>query len=152
MPSYLSRRQFLSVVRHTLLVSVDLVVVNAQGEALLGYRNNRPAQHTWFVPGGKILKNERIPEAMRRIARSELNLPLEVSLHAGGSVAQANLPVRFMDLPQTHQLAIELAEAAKLLADPVAQVRVMDMLQVGEQYFFGVVAMVIPGEVAVNAV
>ena len=32
-----------------------------------------------------------------------------------------------------------------------AQVRVMDMLQVGESYFFGVVAMGIPGEVAVMA-
>jgi len=48
-------------------------------------------------------------------------------------------------------IPIELAEAAALLADPQAQVRVMDMLQVGESYFFGVVAMGIPGEVAVMA-
>jgi diacylglycerol kinase (ATP) len=45
-------------------------------------------------------------------------------------------------------ISVELAEAAKLLADPAAQVRVMDMLQVGDRYFFGVVAMGIPGEVA----
>ena len=48
-------------------------------------------------------------------------------------------------------VSVELAEAAKLLADPQAQLRVMDMLQVGDQYFFGVVAMGIPGEVAVMA-
>lgn len=48
-------------------------------------------------------------------------------------------------------ISVELAEAAKLLADPNAQLRVMDMLQVGESYFFGVVAMGIPGEVATMA-
>jgi diacylglycerol kinase (ATP) len=48
-------------------------------------------------------------------------------------------------------ISVELAEAAKLLADPNAQLCVMDMLQVGETYFFGVVAMGIPGEVAVMA-
>ena len=45
-------------------------------------------------------------------------------------------------------IPVELAEAAKLLADPNAQIRVMDMLQVVDSYFFGVVAMGIPGEVA----
>jgi diacylglycerol kinase (ATP) len=48
-------------------------------------------------------------------------------------------------------ISVDLAEAAKLLVDPNAQVRVMDMMQVGENYFFGVVAMGIPGEVAVMA-
>ena len=48
-------------------------------------------------------------------------------------------------------ISVDLAEAAKLLADPDAQVRVMDMLQVGDQYFFGVVAIGIPGEVATMA-
>ena len=48
-------------------------------------------------------------------------------------------------------IPIDPAEAAQLLADPHAQVRAMDMLQVGEVYFFGVVAMGIPGEVAALA-
>ena len=48
-------------------------------------------------------------------------------------------------------ISVELAEATKLLADPNAKVRVMDMLQVGDSYFFGVVAMGIPGEVAEKA-
>ena len=48
-------------------------------------------------------------------------------------------------------IPVDLAEAAKLLFGPDAQMRVMDMLQVGDSYFFGVVAMGIPGEVAVMA-
>ncbi len=56
-----------------------------------------------------------------------------------------NATSRMMGIPG------DLAEAAKLLASPEAQVRVMDMLQVGESYCFGVVAMGIPGEVAAMA-
>jgi diacylglycerol kinase family enzyme len=56
-----------------------------------------------------------------------------------------NATSRAMGIPN------ELAEAAKLLASPEAQVREMDMLQVGESYYFGVVAMGIPGEVAAMA-
>ncbi|MDP2000518.1 MAG: hypothetical protein Q8K22_13130 [Rhodoferax sp.] len=50
---------FLDVVNHTPLVAVDLVLVRGGHEVLLGLRNNRPAQGFWFVPGGRILKNER---------------------------------------------------------------------------------------------
>ena len=79
-----------------MLVSVDLIVVNSTGQALLGYRNNRPAQHTWFVPGGKILKNERIPEAIHRIAGNELGIDLRVALIPGGNISDSNIPVQFM--------------------------------------------------------
>ena len=48
-------------------------------------------------------------------------------------------------------IPVELAEAAKLLSSPNAGVRVMDMLELGDGYCFGVVAMGIPGEVAVMA-
>lgn len=96
MPAYLSRPQFLSVVRHALLVSVDLVVVNNSQQALLGYRKNRPAQHTWFVPGGRMRKNERIPEALQRVARDELGLEVRVTLDPGGAVSEANIPTRFL--------------------------------------------------------
>lgn len=45
----------------------------------------------------------------------------------------------------------ELAAAAELLVHPQATLRVMDMMQVGDSHFFGVIAMGIPGEVAVTA-
>jgi diacylglycerol kinase family enzyme len=48
-------------------------------------------------------------------------------------------------------IPIDLAEAATLFSSPDARVRVMDMLEVGDSYFFGVVAMGIPGEVAMMA-
>lgn len=71
---YLSHADLLTVVRLTPLVSVDLICRNACGEVLLGWRSNRPAQDAWFVPGGRILKDERVGEAVRRIAAVELGL------------------------------------------------------------------------------
>ncbi|EHY76320.1 NUDIX hydrolase [Stutzerimonas stutzeri ATCC 14405 = CCUG 16156] len=63
---------FRTVIASTPLVSIDLVVQNQQGEVLLGQRLNRPAQGGWFVPGGRILKNESLDGAFRRLAQGEL--------------------------------------------------------------------------------
>ncbi|HVL76288.1 MAG TPA: NUDIX domain-containing protein, partial [Noviherbaspirillum sp.] len=56
------------IVAATPLVSIDLVLTNERGQVLLGYRSNRPAQHCWFVPGGRIRKDESLEEAWGRIA------------------------------------------------------------------------------------
>jgi len=72
----LSAETFLGVVSATPLVAVDLVVVRGGTEVLLGLRNNRPAQGFWFVPGGRILKNEPIQTALARVASNELGLQL----------------------------------------------------------------------------
>jgi colanic acid biosynthesis protein WcaH len=68
---------FLTVVEATPLVSVDLLVRDDTGAVLLGWRTNRPAQGCWFVPGGRIQKNERIADALRRIAVREVGHVLE---------------------------------------------------------------------------
>lgn len=73
----LSDTDFLQVIAHTPLVSIDLIVRNAAGEVLLGKRENRPAQGAWFVPGGRIYKDERLAEAIARIVRTELGLPMD---------------------------------------------------------------------------
>lgn len=71
----LPESDFLQLVDHGPLVSIDLVVVRGGREVLLGQRNNRPAQGFWFVPGGRIYKNERLQDAMARVVGSELGLP-----------------------------------------------------------------------------
>ncbi len=75
-PALLNAENFLTVVSATPLVAVDLVVVRGGREVLLGLRNNRPAQGFWFVPGGRILKNEPIQTALTRVADKELALEL----------------------------------------------------------------------------
>lgn len=69
---FLSNADFTQVIANTPLVSIDLVVRNPQGEFLLGWRKNRPAKNYWFVPGGRIQKNERLEDAFVRLTEGEL--------------------------------------------------------------------------------
>jgi colanic acid biosynthesis protein WcaH len=71
----LSDDAFRTVIDSTPLVSIDLVVSNDCGEILLGERLNRPAQGTWFVPGGRVRKNERLDAAFERLTTDELGRP-----------------------------------------------------------------------------
>lgn len=73
----LARDDFKHVVALTPLVSIDLIVRNAAGDMLVGLRCNRPARGTWFVPGGRISKNETLDAAFRRICSDELGLHQE---------------------------------------------------------------------------
>lgn len=72
MINYLDSRSFLDVVRNTPLVSIDLVVMDNNGSVLLGQRKNAPAKNYWFVPGGRIYKNETLDMAFTRISQTEL--------------------------------------------------------------------------------
>ena len=74
---WLDAETFQTVVTSTPLISIDLLVENEQGEYLLGLRKNRPAQGYWFVPGGRVLKNESLDEAFKRITREELGIELK---------------------------------------------------------------------------
>jgi GDP-mannose mannosyl hydrolase len=49
------------------------------GRVLLGQRLNRPAQGFWFVPGGRILKDESLVGAFKRFTLDELGIELEIS-------------------------------------------------------------------------
>lgn len=71
---HLPLNDFATVVRSAPLVSIDLVVVRNHSHILLGQRSNRPAQGYWFVPGGRIYKNETMQQATQRIAESEIGI------------------------------------------------------------------------------
>lgn len=71
----LDKENFSRIIDATPLVSIDLIVQNERKEVLLGQRLNRPAQGYWFVPGGRIRKNEPLQQALSRIALNELGIP-----------------------------------------------------------------------------
>jgi len=70
---------FLQIIDATPLVAVDLILKNSDGLYFLGKRCNRPAQDYWFVPGGRVRKNERLADAMRRISIAELGVEVTFS-------------------------------------------------------------------------
>lgn len=69
---FLEQHTFSNVIKHTPLISIDLVVENEKGSFLLGQRLNKPAQNYWFVPGGRVQKNETLETAFLRLTQTEL--------------------------------------------------------------------------------
>ncbi|MFA5997302.1 MAG: NUDIX domain-containing protein [Candidatus Paceibacterota bacterium] len=54
-------------------VCVDMVI--KKGDSfLLAKRTNKPAQGQWFFPGGRVLKNEKLEDAVHRKLKQETGL------------------------------------------------------------------------------
>jgi colanic acid biosynthesis protein WcaH len=65
---------FKCVIEHTNLFAFDLVIKNNFNQVLLAKRENMPAKGFWFVPGGRVHKNEDLNDAFKRILSSETGL------------------------------------------------------------------------------
>jgi len=70
---------FLNVIDKTPLVSVDLII-EKNSMFLLGKRTNEPAEGYWFMPGGRILKDESIKDALSRILDKETGLDINYDI------------------------------------------------------------------------
>jgi len=77
LPGFVPKEQYLEIIKLTQIISADLIVFNNIGKVLLGKRTDEPAKNTWFVPGGRIRKNETFPTAVRRIIVQELGIILD---------------------------------------------------------------------------
>lgn len=73
-PLTLGPAELSTVVRLAPVVSVDLIIHNAQGQVLLGLRTDEPAKGYYFVPGSMIRKGERLHDAFARTLKDETNL------------------------------------------------------------------------------
>lgn len=76
---WLSDDTFKSIIQHTPLISIDLIVRNKAGEVLLGKRVNAPAKGYWFVPGGRVRKNETLDDAFVRLVKEELGIESSIT-------------------------------------------------------------------------
>jgi colanic acid biosynthesis protein WcaH len=76
--SFLDDATFKLIIDKTPLISIDLVVRNTAGEVLLGQRLNHPAQGFWFVPGGRVLKDESLVQAFKRLTLNELGVEIDI--------------------------------------------------------------------------
>lgn len=83
---------FQAIVDKTPLISIDLIVRDDAGLILLGQRLNRPARGFWFVPGGRILKDESLADAFKRLTLDELGVEIEI-----GSARYLGLYEHFYD-------------------------------------------------------
>jgi len=70
------------IVANVPIVSVDLIVRHEDG-VVLGKRTNRPGRGEWFVPGGRVHKDETLDAATHRIAEAELGVDVRIEEHLG---------------------------------------------------------------------
>ncbi len=68
--------KFKIIVDNTPLVSIDFIIENSEGNYLLGKRVNEPACGYWFMLGGRIFKNEKIEDAIKRLSKRNLTKKL----------------------------------------------------------------------------
>ena len=73
----LSMSDFRLAVKNTSIFTIDLILKNSLQKILLGLRKNPPAKGYWFVPGGRVYKNENLNEAFIRILNEETGLSIE---------------------------------------------------------------------------
>lgn len=70
--------QYMKIKEQMPLPCVDLLVIH-EGRLLLLLRNNEPGKDLWFTPGGRILRNETLEEAVKRVLEKETGLtPLSI--------------------------------------------------------------------------
>ena len=100
--------EFSKVVENTPLVSIDLVISDSSDAIVMGWRNNEPARHTWFVPGGRIRKNEKIATAFSRIMLSEIGLRTSIDEAQFGGVYEHLYTTNCFDVPSfgTHYIVL----------------------------------------------
>ncbi|MFB6255539.1 MAG: NUDIX domain-containing protein [Haloplanus sp.] len=70
------------IVDNVPIVSVDLIVRH-DGGVVLGKRMNEPGRGEWFVPGGRVRKDERLDAAVHRVAEAELGTDVTVERWLG---------------------------------------------------------------------
>lgn len=72
----LSLEDFKFVLSKTPLFAIDLLIKNDEEKFLLGLRKNSPAKNYYFVPGGRVFKDENLNDALKRISKSEIGIEL----------------------------------------------------------------------------
>jgi len=71
------KKEYLNVIKHTNLISIDLIIFDKENRVLVGKRKNNPAIGMYFVPGSRVYKSEKIKDAISRVCNFELGFVLE---------------------------------------------------------------------------
>jgi len=77
MTGFIPPEIYTSILEHTPIPCVDLIVMH-KGKVLMLFREMEPAKHEWFFPGGRVFKGEILEDTVKRKAREELGIEIEI--------------------------------------------------------------------------
>jgi hypothetical protein len=75
---WLPEEEFRAIYRRVPRLCVEVVIVEPERGVLLTLRDIPPNVGAWHIPGGTVLFGEPLVEAVKRVARDELKLEVEV--------------------------------------------------------------------------
>ena len=64
------------------IICVDCVVGH-EGKILLVRRKREPVKDHWWFPGGRLIKNERLEQAVKRIVKCETGIDIQPPIYLG---------------------------------------------------------------------
>lgn len=76
------RNEYKIIMENMPILCVDLIIQKDK-RILVGLRKDQPLKEEWWLPGGRIFKNERLREAVIRKAKEELNLKVIIEKELG---------------------------------------------------------------------
>jgi len=65
------------------VVCIDAIIMNNKGQYLLIKRKNEPLKGDYWVPGGRVLKNETLNDAVLRKVKEELGIDSHIVMPIG---------------------------------------------------------------------
>lgn len=68
---------YLQILQYLPIACVDVAIVD-QGRVLLIQRLTPPAEHEWWLPGGRVQKGEKMREAAQRKALAEVGIRCQI--------------------------------------------------------------------------
>lgn len=69
--------KFKEIYSHVTRLTVDVIVETSNG-IVLSKRDIKPYKGMWHIPGGTVLYKERLEDAVRRVAKDELGVEVEI--------------------------------------------------------------------------
>lgn len=70
-------KEFKSIYSRVPRVTIEVVLIK-DGGVVLTYRNIEPYKGYWHVPGGTLFYKEKIADAVKRVAKDELGVNVEI--------------------------------------------------------------------------
>ena|SRR3990167_3814889 len=77
MSEFIPNNNYREIIKSLPIMCVDVIIKNATGEILLIKRANKPLKNEWWVVGGRVLKGEKIADAVKRKTIQEVGLKLK---------------------------------------------------------------------------
>lgn len=136
--SLIDKELYSQILENMPIICVDGVITNDRNQILFLKRENEPAKNEWWFPGGRLLKNESLEEAIIRKIKEETNIDAYVISYLGTTETMFNtgpfgFPVHTVNFtyhlrPESDDLKIDSQHSEYVWTDNIDELRLNDKI------------------------